>query len=87
MPLFHTISYSDMDKYCDNLERVGMVQVILIANRNSGYSLWIENNQDILQVVDDHGEQIRFRTVDQALDDLINIPYLNDLVFVDRTHW
>lgn len=87
MPLTHTISYSDIDKYCDSLERIGTVQIILIANRAAGYSLWIENNQDILKVVDDRGEQIRFRTVDQTLDELINISYLSDLVFVDRTHW
>lgn len=83
----HTIHYRDIDNYCDSLDRVGDVKVILQASRIDGYALWIANVGDIRKVVDDRGNQVWFRTVDQALDELINVPYLSNQVTVDRTNW
>jgi hypothetical protein len=45
-----------------------------MANRATGYSLWIEDNQQLLRVVNGLDVQIRFRTVDQALDEQVDIP-------------
>ncbi|SEO35020.1 hypothetical protein SAMN04490369_107414 [Vreelandella aquamarina] len=83
----HTIHYRDIDRYCDSLERVGNVNIILKANRINGYALWIENVGDIRKVVDDRGNQVWFRTVDQALEELINISYLSNQITVDKTNW
>ena len=83
----HTIYYRDIDSYCDSLDRIGDVKVILKASRIDGYALWIENVGDLRKVVDDRGNQVWFRTVDQALDELINVPYLSKQITVDRTNW
>lgn len=83
----HTIRYRDLDGYCDSLERMGNVQVMLKANRSKGYALWIENAEDVRQVVNDRGDPVWFRTVDQALDELINIPYLSETFIIDRSNW
>lgn len=83
----YTIQYHDIGRYCDSLERVGDVKVILKANRINGYALWIENVGDIRKVVDDRGNQVWFRTVDQALEELINISYLSNQITVDKTNW
>lgn len=83
----HAIYYRDIDSYCDSLDRIGDVKVILKASRIDGYALWIENVGDIRKVVDDRGNQVWFRTVDQALDELINVPYLSNQITVDRTSW
>lgn len=82
-----TLRYSDLDNYCDSLERDGCVQVILEANRENGFALWVENAGDSRRVVDGGGRQVWFRTVDQALDELINIPYLSERFIVDRKDW
>lgn len=63
------------------------MKVILKANRINGYALWIENVGDIRKVVDDRGNQVWFRTVDQALEELINISYLSNQITVDKTNW
>lgn len=83
----HTTRYRDIDDYCDSLDRTGDVQVILKAHRIEGYALWIKNAGDVRQVVNDIGEQVWFRTVDQALEDLINVPYLSEEFIVDRSNW
>lgn len=82
-----TLRYSDLDNYCDSLERDGCIQVILKANREYGFALWVENAGDIRRVVGNGRRQVWFRTVDQALDELANIPYLSDRFIVDRKNW
>ena len=39
------------------------------------------------KVIDVKGKQIWFRTVDQALDELINLPYLSEMFIIDRSNW
>lgn len=82
-----TLHYGDLDAYCDSLERTGLVRVILKANRRHGYALSVENAGDLRRVVDGHGRQLWFRTVDQALEELANIPYLSEEFSIDRTGW
>lgn len=83
----HTIRYRDLDDYCDSLERTGNVQVTLKASRIRGYALWVENAEDVRQVVDDQGDPVWFRTVDQALDELVNVPYLSEIFIIERSNW
>jgi len=82
-----TIQLNKLDSYCDSLERKGDVQVTLKACRVRGYALWIENDGDVRKVIDREGRQIWFRTVDQALDELINIPYLSETFTIERSSW
>lgn len=82
-----TLRYSDLDDYCDSLERDGCTQVILKANRANGFALWVENAGDRRRVVGAGGRQVWFRTVDQALDELVNIPYLSERIIIDRKDW
>lgn len=82
-----TIQLDKLDSYSDSLERKGDVQVTLKACRVRGYALWIENDGDVRKVIDREGRQIWFRTVDQALDELINIPYLSETFTIERSSW
>ncbi|KZE31458.1 MULTISPECIES: hypothetical protein [Betaproteobacteria] len=81
------LRYRDLDAYCDSLERTGLVRVILKANRRRGYALSVEDAGDLRRVIDDHGRQLWFRTVDEALEELANVPYLHDAFLVDRSCW
>ncbi|PRE73175.1 hypothetical protein C6Q21_03905 [Burkholderia multivorans] len=81
------LSYQELDAYCDSLERTGLVRVILKASRRYGYALSVENAGDLRRVVDARGRQLWFRTVDQALEELANIPYLSEEFCIDRTDW
>lgn len=82
-----TIQFNKLDSYCDSLEREGDVQVTLKACRVRGYALWIENAGDVRKVIDREEKQVWFRTVDQALDELINIPYLSETFIIKRSNW
>jgi len=81
------LRWRDLDAYCDNLERTGLVRVIMKASRRRGYALSVENAGNVRRVVDGHGRQLWFRTVDQALEELANIPYLSEEFSIDRTDW
>jgi len=83
----NTTRYSELDGYCDSLDRNGDVQIVLKASREKGYALWIESDGDIRKVVNDNGKQVWFRTVDQALDELINVPYLSEIFIIERSNW
>ena len=57
------------------------------ATTDGDASLSVENAGDFRRVVDGHGRQLWFRTVDQALEELANIPYLSEEFSIDRTDW
>ena len=81
------LPYDSLTRYCDTPERTGKITVALKADRNRGYALWLQNAGETLRVVDNAGHQVWFRTVDQVLEELVDVPYLDQGYVVDRTDW
>ncbi|WP_274503491.1 hypothetical protein [Xanthomonas campestris] len=47
----------------------------------------IDDGTESLVVVDRYGMQLWFRTVDQALEDLADVPYLSENLIIVRSNW
>ncbi|WP_287496930.1 hypothetical protein [Pandoraea sp. CB10b_02] len=82
-----SLRFKDLESYCDSLERTGDVQVILRADYRKGFALAVSDGSVELSVTDDGNQPYRFRTVEMALDELANIPYLSERIIVDRQAW
>ncbi|APP79211.1 hypothetical protein ABQZ99_018185 [Xanthomonas hortorum pv. vitians] len=82
-----SLSFRNLEDYCDSLERRGEIQVILYAERKRGYAMRIDDGTESRVIVDSHGMQLWFRTVDQALEDLADVPYLSENLIIVRSSW
>ncbi|MCE4300337.1 hypothetical protein M0411_17320 [Xanthomonas hortorum pv. vitians] len=82
-----SLSFHNLEDYCDSLERGGEIQVILHAERKRGYAMRIDDGTESRVVVDRDGMQLWFRTVDQALEDLADVPYLSENLIIVRSNW
>ncbi|MFS8372940.1 hypothetical protein JH314_02495 [Xanthomonas campestris] len=82
-----SLSFHNLEDYCDSLERGGEIQVILHAERKRGYAMLIDDGTESRVVVDRYGMQLWFRTVDQALEDLADVPYLSENLIIVRSNW
>ncbi|KAB8198401.1 hypothetical protein FKV24_002255 [Lysobacter maris] len=82
-----SLRFRDLERYSDNCERVGDVQLVLKADRKKGYSLWVCEADGPCRVLTDRGHQLWFRTVDQALDAVADIPYIDRNLIIDRSSW
>ncbi|CAD0353990.1 hypothetical protein CFBP2533_38940 [Xanthomonas hortorum pv. pelargonii] len=47
----------------------------------------IDDGTESRVIVDSHGMQLWFRTVDQALEDLADVPYLSENLIIVRSSW
>ena len=89
-PRTASLNYRDLADYCDSLERVSDVQVILRAGYFRGFSMLVmddRNSRKVIRVVDDNNRPHRFRTVEIAIDELIDVPYIAERIIVDCSRW
>lgn len=89
-PRVAAINYRDLASYCDSLERVGDVQVILRADYCRGFTMLVMDDLDAhraIRVVDDNNRPHRFRTVEVAMDELIDVPFIAERIIVDCSRW
>ncbi|MCO8590380.1 hypothetical protein [Burkholderia multivorans] len=82
-----SLRFKDLESYCDSLERTGDVHAILRADYRKGFALAVSDGSVELSVTDDGNQPYRFRTVEMALDELANVPYLSERIIVDRQAW
>ncbi len=61
--------------------------MVLHADRVKGYALCVRSGRDFRKVVGRDGGQFWFRTVDQALEELLDVPYLSENIVVVRSKW
>ena len=81
------LHFKQLESYCDSLDRTGDIQVILKAHYKHGFALSVSDGIIGHIVTDDENRPFFFRTVEMALDELANIPYLSDQIVVDRKLW
>lgn len=82
-----SLRFKDLENYCDSLERAGNVQVILYAHYRKGFALTVSDGSVERPVTDHRNRRYWFRTMEMALDELANVPYLSERIVVDRKAW
>lgn len=81
------LQFKELENYCDSLERPGDIQVILYAHYSKGFALAVSDGVLEHPVIDHENHPYWFRTVEMALDELANIPYLSEKILVNRKSW
>lgn len=81
------IKYRDLADYCDSLERNGDVQVMLRADYRRGFTMLVLDDRRAIRVVDDNNRPHRFRTLEVAMDELIDVPFIAEQIIVDCSRW
>ncbi|MBN8714286.1 MAG: hypothetical protein J0H50_09995 [Xanthomonadales bacterium] len=81
------INYRDLAGYCDSPERDGDVQVMLRADYWRGFSMLVLDDRRAIRVVDDNNRPHRFRTLEVAMDELIDVPFIAERIIVDCSRW
>jgi hypothetical protein len=82
-----SLNYHDLASYCDSPERVGDVQVILRADYMRGFTMLIADDHKAIRVVDGNNRPHRFRTVEIAMDELIDVPFIAEQIVIDWSRW
>lgn len=82
-----SLHFKQLENYCDSLDRTGNIQVILRAHYKNGFALSVSDGVIDHTITDEENRQFFFRTVEMALDELANIPYISDQIMVDRRLW
>ena len=81
------INYRDLADYCDSPERDGDVQVMLRADYWRGFTMLVLDDRRAIRVVDDNNRPHRFRTLEVAMDELIDVPFIAEHIVVDCSRW
>jgi len=87
VPRTISLNYRDLADYCDSLERVGDVQVMLRADYWRGFTMLVMDDCRAIRVVDDNNRPHRFRTLEVAMDELVDVPYIAERIIVDFSRW
>jgi hypothetical protein len=82
-----SLHFKQLESYCDSLDRTGDIQVILRAHYKNGFALSVSDGVIDHTVIDEENRPYWFRTVEMALDELANIPYIADQIMIDRKYW
>lgn len=82
-----SLNYCDLASYCDSPERVGEVQVILRADSLRGFAMLVADGRKAIRVVDGNNRPHRFRTVEIAMDELIDVPFIAERIVIDWSRW
>lgn len=70
---------------CDT-PRAESIQAVLAASTNIGFSLYARQDRRLHRItLNDH--PVIFRTIEQAMDTLADVPHLVPEIVVDRTNW
>lgn len=86
-PRTSSLNYCDLASYCDSPERVGDVQIILRADYLRGFTMLIADEREAIRVVDGNNRPHRFRTVEIAMDELIDVPFIAERIVIDWSRW
>ena len=70
---------------CDTPD-ANRVQAVLVASDTNGFALYARQNRCLHRVTQDDRSVI-FRTIEQALDTLAEVPHLSPEIAIDMTNW
>lgn len=62
------------------------VQAVLVANTTTGFALYARQNR-CLHPITHNDRSVRFRTIEQALDTLSDVPWLASEIAIDTRGW
>ena len=62
------------------------VQAVLVASNAAGFALYARQNRCLHRVMQDDCPVI-FRTIEQALDTLVDVPHLASEITIAAEHW
>jgi hypothetical protein len=77
-------NYRDLESYCDSPDRSGEVPVILRVDNRRGFAMLITDGCKSIKVVGDGNKPHRFRTVEIAIDELIDVPCVAERIVIER---
>jgi hypothetical protein len=79
----------DLERLCDMPERneTGQEVEVIITPHTTGYTLIAKDVPFTLDVVDENEQPLVFRSIEQALDRLSEIPHLLPMVKIDLAAW
>lgn len=82
-----SLNYRDLASYFDSPERVGDVQVILLAHYMRGFTMLVADDNKAIRIVDGNNRPHRFRTVEMAMDELTDVPFIAEQIVIDWSRW
>ena len=80
-PYIKSLTLEDLASLCDEPRRnkpgSNEVRAILAFDKERGFFLYAQDEDVIYVIQDDKGKPVLFRTIEQAIDELKEIPYLS----------
>ena len=75
-------------QFCEACDTPGAnrVQAVLVASNAAGFALYARQNRCLHRVMQDDCPVI-FRTIEQALDTLVDVPHLASEITIAAEHW
>lgn len=75
-------------QFCEVCDTPGAksVQAVLAASNNIGFSLYARQDRRLHRITL-NGSSVIFRTIEQALDTLADVPHLATEIAVDKKNW
>lgn len=83
------VTFQELENLCDMPERnlSGQEVEAIITPHAMGYTVGAKDGIFTLAVVDENGQPVVFRSLEQALDRLAEVPYLQPMVKIDLAAW
>ena len=74
--------------FCEACDTPGAnrVQAVLVASNSTGFALYARQNRCLHRVTQDDRHVI-FRTIEQALDTLVDVPHLASEIIITTENW
>lgn len=90
-PGFHMgrLTIGELEELCDDPKRNESGQEVqaVLTSSNSGFVLTARDCKLIYEIIDRHGRPMMFRSIEQALDVLSDVPHLLSEVAIDIANW
>lgn len=85
----NSLTFAGLEELCDDPKRNESgqeVQAVLMPHK-SGFALSARDDELTYEIIDERGRQMTFRSIDQALDTLSDVPHLLPEIVIDTRHW
>ena len=79
------LDFYGLEELCDDPRRNQSKQEVqaILTSVNSGYVLSARDGEKLYKIVDERGRQVRFRTIDRAVERLSDVPHLLSEIVID----
>lgn len=82
-----SMNFFDLEELCDDPGRdeSGQEVFAVLTFKRSGFALSVRDGSRIHRIIDQHGRQARFRTIESAVERLSDVPYLRPEIVLDAS--